>query len=288
MQNLFKGTGVALVTPFNSELQIDYNSFEKLLEFNAQEGVDYFVVNGTTGESATTSKEEKRALLKCIHANNPKKLPVVYGTGGYDTLDIVAHVKEMDWTGVDALLSVSPYYNRPSQKGIIAHYEAIANACPVPLIMYNVPKRTGSNMSASTTITLSAHENIIGIKEASGDFGQIVDIVSGKPDDFMLISGDDMCAVPMISLGAVGVISVLANAFPKEMSSMVKAALEGDFVKAQTYLSQLNRINPHMYSEASPVGIKEVLRQIGICENKVRLPLVAPSDELTNTIKELL
>lgn len=288
MQNLFKGTGVALVTPFNSELQIDYNSFEKLLEFNAQEGVDYFVVNGTTGESATTSKGEKRALLKCILANNPKKLPVVYGTGGYDTLDIVAHVKEMDWTGVDALLSVSPYYNRPSQKGIIAHYEAIANACPVPLIMYNVPKRTGSNMSASTTITLSAHENIIGIKEASGDFGQIVDIVSGKPDDFMLISGDDMCAVPMISLGAVGVISVLANAFPKEMSSMVRAALEGDFVKAHTYLSQLNRINPHMYSEASPVGIKEVLRQIGICENKVRLPLVAPSDELTNTIKELL
>lgn len=288
MQNLFKGTGVALVTPFNSELQIDYNSFEKLLEFNAQEGVDYFVVNGTTGESATTSKEEKRALLKCILANNPKKLPIVYGTGGYDTLDIVAHVKEMDWTGVDALLSVSPYYNRPSQKGIIAHYEAIANACPVPLIMYNVPKRTGSNMSASTTITLSAHENIIGIKEASGDFGQIVDIVSGKPDDFMLISGDDMCAVPMISLGAVGVISVLANAFPKEMSSMVKAALEGDFVKAQTYLSQLNRINPHMYSEASPVGIKEVLRQIGICENSVRLPLVAPSDELIRTIKELL
>ncbi len=288
MQNLFKGTGVALVTPFNSELQIDYNSFEKLLEFNAQEGVDYFVVNGTTGESATTSKEEKRALLKCILANNPKKLPVVYGTGGYDTLDIVAHVKEMDWTGVDALLSVSPYYNRPSQKGIIAHYEAIANACPVPLIMYNVPKRTGSNMAASTTIALSAHENIIGIKEASGDFGQIVDIVSGKPDDFMLISGDDMCAVPMISLGAVGVISVLANAFPKEMSSMVKAALEGDFVKAQTYLSQLNRINPHMYSEASPVGIKEALRQIGICENSVRLPLVAPSDELINTIKELL
>lgn len=288
MQNLFKGTGVALVTPFNSELQIDYKSFEKLLEFNAQEGVDYFVVNGTTGESATTSKEEKRALLKCILANNPKNLPVVYGTGGYDTLDIVAHVKEMDWTGVDALLSVSPYYNRPSQKGIIAHYEAIANACPVPLIMYNVPKRTGSNMSASATLALSAHENIIGIKEASGDFGQIVDIVSGKPDDFMLISGDDMCAIPMISLGAVGVISVLANAFPKEMSSMVKAALEGDFVKAQSNLAQLNRINPHMYSEASPVGIKEVLRQIGICKNKVRLPLVAPSDELIKTIKELL
>jgi 4-hydroxy-tetrahydrodipicolinate synthase len=288
MQNLFKGTGVALVTPFNSELQIDYNSFEKLLEFNAKEGIDYFVVNGTTGESATTNKEEKRALLNFVLANNPKKLPVVYGTGGYDTLDIVEHVREMDWTGVDALLSVSPYYNRPSQKGIIAHYEAIADACPVPLIMYNVPKRTGSNMSSAATLELSAHENIIGIKEASGDFGQLVDIVSSKPDDFLLISGDDMCTLPMISLGGAGVISVMANAFPKEMSSMVNAALKSDFANARSFLSKLNQINPHMYSEASPVGIKEALRQIGICENYVRLPLVGPSEELTKTINGLI
>jgi 4-hydroxy-tetrahydrodipicolinate synthase len=288
MQNLFKGTGVALVTPFNSELQIDYNSFQKLLEFNAKEGIDYFVVNGTTGESATTNKEEKRALLNFVLANNPKKLPVVYGTGGYDTLDIVEHVREMDWTGVDALLSVSPYYNRPSQKGIIAHYEAIADACAVPLIMYNVPKRTGSNMSSATTIELSAHENIIGIKEASGDFGQLVDIVSSKPDDFLLISGDDMCTLPMISLGGAGVISVMANAFPKEMSSMVNAALKSDFANARSFLSKLNQINPHMYSEASPVGIKEALRQIGICENYVRLPLVGPSEELTKTINGLI
>jgi len=288
MQNLFKGTGVALVTPFNSELKIDYSSFRKLLEFDAQGGVDYFVVNGTTGESATTNKHEKRALLQFIRDNNPKKLPIVYGTGGYDTLDIVEHVQEMDWTGVDALLSVSPYYNRPSQKGIIAHYRAVADACPVPVIMYNVPKRTGSNMTASTTIELSKHENIIGIKEASGDFGQIVDIVSGKPDDFLLISGDDMCTVPMISLGAVGVISVLANAFPMEMSSMVTAALEGDYKNAKKYLSTLSRINPYMYSEASPVGIKEVLHQLGICENHVRLPLVAPSSELIGIIKTLI
>ena len=288
MQNLFKGTGVALVTPFNSELKIDYSSFRKLLEFDAQGGVDYFVVNGTTGESATTNKHEKRALLQFIRDNNPKKLPIVYGTGGYDTLDIVEHVQEMDWTGVDALLSVSPYYNRPSQKGIIAHYRAVADACPVPVIMYNVPKRTGSNMTASTTIELSKHENIIGIKEASGDFGQIVDIVSGKPDDFLLISGDDMCTVPMISLGAIGVISVLANAFPMEMSSMVTAALEGDYKNAKKYLSTLSRINPYMYSEASPVGIKEVLHQLGICENHVRLPLVAPSSELIGIIKTLI
>ncbi len=288
MQKLFRGTGVALVTPFDSKLKIDYKGFEKLLEYNSQGGIDYFVVNGTTGESATTNKQEKRALLKFIQEHNPKKLPIVYGTGGYDTLDIVEHVKEMDWTGVDALLSVSPYYNRPSQKGIIAHYEAVADACPVPVILYNVPKRTGSNMSAATTVELSKHKNIIGIKEASGDFGQIVDIVASKPDDFILISGDDMCTVPMISLGAIGVISVLANGFPTEMSSMVKAALKADYKLATTILSKLSHINPHMYSESSPVGIKEVLKVIGICDNYVRLPLVGPSPELTNTIKKLI
>lgn len=288
MQNIFKGTGVALITPFNSELQIDYKSFEKLLELQTIGGIDYYVVNGTTGESATTNKKEKRDLLRFIQKNNPKNLPVIYGTGGYDTLDIVEHVREMDWVGVDALLSVSPYYNRPSQKGIIAHYEAIADACPVPLIMYNVPKRTGSNMSASTTLELSKHENIIGVKEASGDFGQIVDIIASKPDDFLLISGDDMCTVPMISIGATGVISVLANAYPKEMSSMVRAALEGDYKIAKSYLSVLSHINPHMYTEGSPVGIKEVLNQMGICENHVRLPLVAPSSELTDKIKKLV
>ena len=288
MQNKFKGTGVALVTPFDSQLKIDYAGFEKLLEFNANNGVDYFVVNGTTGESATTNKQEKRDLLKFVQSNNPKKLPIMYGTGGYDTMDIVQHVKEMDWSGVDALLSVSPYYNRPSQAGIIAHYEAVADACAVPVVLYNVPKRTGSNLEAATTVELSKHDNIIGIKEASGDFAQIVDIVSNKPDDFLLISGDDMCAVPMISLGCIGVISVLANAFPKEMSSMINAALAGDYEASRKYLSRLSSINPHMYSEASPVGIKEVLRQINICSNHVRLPLVNPSQQLTNIIKDLL
>jgi 4-hydroxy-tetrahydrodipicolinate synthase len=288
MQNLFKGTGTALVTPFFSDLTIDYGSFERLMTFNAEGGVDYFVVNGTTGESATTDKHEKRALLKFIREHNPKKMPIVYGTGGYDTMDIVQHVKEMDWEGVAALLSVSPYYNRPSQKGIIAHYAAVADACPVPVILYNVPKRTGANMSAETTLELSKHENIIGVKEASGDFGQIVDIVAGKPDDFLLISGDDMCTIPMIALGACGVISVLANAFPKEMSSMVKAALDSDYASAKTYLGKLSRINPLMYSESSPVGIKEALKLMGICENHVRLPLVPPSSQLTEAIKALL
>ncbi len=285
---MFIGTGVALVTPFDAKLKIDFRGFEKLLEYNANEGVDYFVVNGTTGESATTSKKEKRDLLKFIQANNPKKLPIVYGTGGYDTIDIVEHIQEMDWNGVDALLSVSPYYNRPSQRGIVAHYEAIANACTIPLIMYNVPSRTGSNMTASTTIELAAHDNILGIKEASGNFGQIVDIIANKPDDFLLISGDDMCTVPMISLGAVGVISVLANAYPHDMSSMVNAAIKGNYTQARSYLSKLSVINPHMYTESNPVGIKEVLNQKGICENYVRLPLVEPTAELSETIRNLI
>ena len=288
MHDLFTGTGVALVTPFNSKLEIDYKSLENLLDFNSRGGVDYFVVNGTTGEAATTNKKEKRDLLTFIRANNPERKPIMYGTGGYDTLDIVDHVKEMDWTGVDALLSVSPYYNRPTQNGIIAHYNAVAEACPVPVVMYNVPKRTGSNMTAATTVELAKHENIIGIKEASGDFGQIVDIATKKPEDFLLISGDDMCAVPMISLGAVGVISVLANAFPKEMSSMTKAALEGDYHTAKSYLTKLNPINPHMYSEASPVGVKEALRLLGICENYVRLPLISASERLSEAIRKLI
>jgi 4-hydroxy-tetrahydrodipicolinate synthase len=288
MRELLRGTGVALITPFDEKLQIDYKALEKLLKLNSDGGIDYFVVNGTTGESATTNKAEKRALLKFVLDHNPKKLPVVYGTGGYDTADIVEHVQEMDWSGTSALLSVSPYYNRPSQKGIIAHYIAVADACPVPVIMYNVPKRTGSNMSADTTIELSKHPNIAGIKEASGDFGQIVDILAGVPNDFLVISGDDMCTAPMISLGAIGVISVLANAFPKEMSSIVRAALKGDYETARKLTFQLSHINPHMYSEASPVGIKEVLHQMKICENYVRLPLVTASENLKKTIASFL
>ncbi len=288
MRELLRGTGVALVTPFDEKLKIDYNAFARLLQLNSDGGVEYFVVNGTTGESATTNKEEKWALLKFIKENNPKKLPVVYGTGGYDTLDIVEHVQEMDWSGAVALLSVSPYYNRPSQKGIIAHYVAIADACPVPVIMYNVPKRTGSNMTAETTLELAKHSNIAGIKEASADFGQIIDILANVPKDFFVISGDDMCTAPMISLGAIGSISVLANAFPKEMSSMVRAALKGDYDTANKLTFELNRINPFMYSESSPVGIKEVLKQKKVCENYVRLPLVGASENLKKTIASLL
>ena len=288
IQEKFKGIGVALVTPFTRDLKIDEDGYLKLLDYTAENGVDYFVVNGTTGESATTNKSEKHHLLDLIKDHNKKQLPIVYGTGGYDTQDIVEHVSEMNWDGVSALLSVSPYYNRPSQKGIIAHYVAIADACPVPVILYNVPKRTGMNMAADTVLELSHHDNIIGIKEASGDMTQIIDILAGKPDDFLMISGDDMLSVPMIALGGIGVISVLANGLPAEMSEMVNGALSGDFQKADKLLYQLSRINPMMYEESSPVGIKQLLAEKGICENHVRLPLVAASEQLKSKIKASL
>ena len=288
MYETLRGTGVALVTPFKRDLTIDYDAFKRLLDFNADNGVDYFVVNGTTGESATTNKAEKHALLDFIRKNNKKNLPIVYGTGGYDTQDIVDHVKELDWTGVAALLSVSPYYNRPSQAGIIAHYRAIADACPKPVILYNVPKRTGANMKAATTLELARHENIIGIKEANNDFDQIIEILADKPEDFLVISGDDMNSVPMISLGCAGLISVLANAFPKEMSDMVRFALDGDFGRACALTYKLSKINPYMYAEGSPVGIKEVLGNLGLMENYVRLPHVTASEGLKKKIKSLM
>lgn len=288
MQTEFRGTGVALITPMNKDLSVDYDGLLRLLKHTASGGVDYFVVNGTTGESATTSKDEKRKLLRFVLDNNSKGLPVVYGTGGYDTLDIVKHISEMDWKGVAALLSVSPYYNRPSQRGVIAHYIAIADACPAPVILYNVPKRTGTDMTADTILELSKHKNILGVKEASGDIGKIIDIIEKKPDDFIVISGDDMLTVPMISIGATGAISVLANAFPEDMSGMVRAALESDYEKARLYLKKLNPVNPLMYVESSPVGIKQTLELVGICRGDVRLPLVPASDQLKEKIREYL
>ena len=288
MQNEFNGTGVALITPMNEDLSIDYDGLLKLIKHTASGGVDYFVVNGTTGESATTNKDEKRELLRFVLDNNSKGLPVVYGTGGYDTLDIVDHISEMDWKGVAALLSVTPYYNRPSQRGVIAHYTAIADACPAPVILYNVPKRTGTDMTTETILELAQHKNIIGVKEASGDIGKIIDICEKKLNDFLVISGDDMLTVPMMSVGAIGAISVLANAFPEDMSGMVRGALEGNYEKASQFLYKLNPVNPLMYVESSPVGIKQTLELMGICRSDVRLPLVPASEQLKEKITNYL
>lgn len=282
------GTGVALVTPFDKKLAIDFQGLQKLLHFTAAGGVSYFVVHGTTGESATTTQKEKEDILAYIIAHNSKKLPIVYGLGGNSTRDIVKNIDRLDFHGVDAVLSVSPYYTKPSQEGILHHYTVIADACPVPLLLYNVPGRTGSNISAATTCQLAKHPNIIGIKEASGDLIQCMEIAKHKPKDFLLISGNDILTVPMIAMGGIGAISVLANGFPQEFHQMVKLALENKYTAARHYVFQWLALDPLMYQEGSPVGIKQVLARLALCKNYVRPPLVEASSTLTRTINTTL
>lgn len=283
----FSGTGVALVTPFHQNGSIDFDGLKNLLDFTAL-GVDYFVVLGTTGESATTTTEEKAEILNFIISNNPKGLPIVYGIGGNDTLQVAKTIKETNLEGVDAILSVSPYYNKPSQAGIIAHYEYIADRSPLPIILYNVPGRTMSNLTAKTTLHLSKHPNIIGIKEASKDLDQCNEIIQGMSDDFFLTSGDDLITTDLVRIGGIGVISVLANAFPEEFSLITKHALAGDFDKSSDARDGFEEIDPLMYAESNPVGVKEVLRQKGVCAGHVRLPLLEATAALRSNIEDHL
>lgn len=282
-----RGTGVALITPFDSEGKIDFTSLKKVLEFTA-EGVDYWVVLGTTGEVATLSKAEKLEVLDFVKKNNPKGLPIVYGLGGNNTAAVIEEISNTDFDGVDAILSVSPYYNKPSQAGIIAHFNQIADASPVPVILYNVPGRTMSNMTAETTLKLAEHQNIVAIKEAAGDLDQCQAIIDDKPDDFLLISGEDLLTADMIRIGGSGVISVLANGFPVEFSKISTLGLAGNHDEAKTISDSFEEINPLMYAESNPVGVKEVLRQKGVCGNQVRLPLLSATEGLQQAIKEHL
>ena len=286
MNSKFSGTGVALVTPMREDGSIDYEGLKNLLSYTS-EFVNYIVVNGTTAESATTSQQEKEEILAFVIKENTKKLPVIYGLGGNNTAELIQKLKTMDLKGVDALLSVSPYYNKPSQEGIFQHYKALAAASPIPVILYNVPGRTGSNVSAQTTIRLSAEKNIIGIKEASGDLIQALHILKYAGKDFLVISGDDLLTVPLISIGAKGVISVIANAYPQKFSGMVSEALSGDFVKAAESLKSFSDINPLLYEEGNPVGIKEALEIRKICKNNVRLPLIKASEGLKQRIEKI-
>jgi 4-hydroxy-tetrahydrodipicolinate synthase len=242
------------------------------------------VVIGTTGESPTVTSREKGRDLAFVKEHNEARLPVVYGIGGNNTHEVLDAIRETDFGGVAAILSVSPYYNKPSQRGIYEHYVAVADACPVPVLLYNVPARTQSNVTAETTLRLAEHPNIIGTKEASGDLVQCMHIARHKPESFLLISGDDMLTVPMVSLGACGVISVLANAFPEPLTAMVNEALAGRYGAANLYLHQLLDVNPLMYAEGNPVGIKQALQELGICGNHVRLPLAPASEGLAREI----
>lgn len=284
----FIGTGVALVTPFKEDHKIDFDALKKVLNHTSEGGVNYWVVMGTTGESATLTTEEKVAVLEFVLQNNPSNLPIVYGIGGNNTHNIIENIEHTPLDGVDAILSVSPYYNKPSQEGIYQHYVTLADASPKPIILYNVPGRTASNISAHTTLRLAQHDNIIGVKEASGDLMQCIEIAKNKPEDFLLISGDDMLTVPMMSVGGQGVISVLANAFPSIFSEMVNDALAGNYRKASQNLYQLTNINPLMYTESNPVGVKQAMALQGVCGNAVRLPLLAASANLQAQIAEMM
>jgi len=284
MKNLY-GTGVALVTPFTETAAVDYKGLKKLLNHTAK-GVDYYVVMGTTGESSTLNAEEKHSILQFVKDNNPKKLPLVYGIGGNNTQEVLESIKSTDLNGVEALLSVSPYYNKPSQEGIYQHFMAIADGCPVPVILYNVPGRTASNISATTALRLAAHSNIVGIKEASGNLEQCMRIARDKPHDFLLISGDDLMAVALYGLGARGVISVLANAYPIIFKKMKEFSFAGNYTKASKEAFKLLDINPMMYEESNPVGLKALLEEMGVCTGAVRLPLVRASQSLRKKITD--
>ncbi|MFQ3577023.1 MAG: 4-hydroxy-tetrahydrodipicolinate synthase [Cytophagales bacterium] len=286
--NELVGTGVALVTPFKEDFSVDFEALQNLLNHTTEGGVDYFVVMGTTAETATVSKEEKKQILSFVKEKSPVKIPIVYGIGGNNTQELISELKETELNDVSAILSVSPYYNKPSQEGLYQHYMKLADSSPVPIILYNVPGRTGMNMTAQTTARLSAHPNIIGVKEASGDLVQCIEIKKNTPDDFMLIAGDDLLAVPIISIGGNGSIAVLANLFPKDFSDMVRLSINGDFTKASEILRKFTQINPLMYAEGNPVGAKCALSELGLIKNVVRQPLYPASKSLQLLIKEAL
>jgi 4-hydroxy-tetrahydrodipicolinate synthase len=288
MRPKFHGVAPALVTPMHADGSIDFAGFERLLQHVSDGGVDYLVVQGTTGESATTSSNEKKAILSFVKANNPRKLPIVFGIGGNNTPEVIKYTEQTDFDGIDAILSVCPYYNKPGARGVIAHYSAIADACPVPVIMYNIPGRTGINMTSKTVLELAKHPNIIGIKEASCIIEQCMEIVKDKPEDFLLISGDDVQALPIIACGGVGVMSVIGNAIPAKFSKLVHAALDGDFATARKILGDFLYIDPLLYEEGNPVGIKKILEIKGLINSDVRLPLVKASDELEERMRKIL
>ncbi|MFN8142913.1 MAG: 4-hydroxy-tetrahydrodipicolinate synthase [Bacteroidia bacterium] len=287
--NKLKGTGVALVTPFHKDGSIDFKGFRKLIDRCIDGKVEYLVPLGTTGESATLSNDEKRAVLDFVIEITDKRVPVVLGLGGNNTQEILNTLEEWDFTGVDAILSVSPYYNRPSQRGIYQHYKIIANSSPVPVILYNVPTRTGSNMDADTTLSL-AHDvkNIIGIKEASGNLEKAMKIIQQKPKDFLVISGDDTLSLPLIACGADGVISVIANVYSKDFSEMVRMGLEGNFDKARKLHYKLLDITHAIYVDGNPSGVKGLLSVLNICSEHVRLPLMSVGKSTTNKFETLL
>lgn len=287
--NELYGAGVALVTPFHLDGTIDFEGLERLIEHQIGGGMDYLVSLGTTGEVATLSENERKAVWKFTVDRVKGRIPLVAGIGGNNTAEVIRQLEQFDPQGFTAVLSVSPYYNKPTQEGIYQHYKALAATSPLPIILYNVPGRTGSRISVETTIRLAADvDNIVATKEASGDFDQFGKIMRDKPADFLLISGDDPATLPMMSLGAVGVISVVGNAFPTEVAKLARLCNEGSYVEARNIHSRLIRMIELCFAEGNPAGVKAILHQLGICGPTVRLPLVVASDPLEAAIRSEL
>ena len=289
LREKFRGTGIAIVTPFNEDGSIDWNSYSQLIEFWIKGKVEYLVVLGTTGESATIHGAEKQEVFSFVAREVAGRLPLVAGIGGNDTREVANHFRHFDLKGYDAILSVSPYYNKPNQEGIFQHYKTLNAATPLPIIMYNVPSRTGMSVTADTQLRI-AHElnNIFATKEASGNFDLINQLLKNKPDDFMVISGDDPITLQMIAQGAEGVISVVANAYPQEFSEMVRLCLRGDFNAAQPLHNKYINIIASMFAEGSPSGVKAYLSEMGLCRNTFRLPVWQVSEKLQQNIRELM
>ncbi|WP_430810068.1 MULTISPECIES: 4-hydroxy-tetrahydrodipicolinate synthase [unclassified Carboxylicivirga] len=283
------GTGVALVTPFTQDNTVDHAALDKLVRFVADGGVNFLVALGTTAETVTLSEAERAAVIQTIQAANVKRLPIIMGMGSNNTAQLLETLATTDFSGIDGILSVTPFYNKPTQEGLYQHYKALAEAAPRPIILYNVPSRTGANLEATTCLRLANDfDNIIAVKEASGDQEQIMDIIKDKPNDFALLSGEDAGTLPLMALGGDGVISVVANAFPKAFSNMVEAAMNNDYGKARQLHYGLTDITKSIFREGNPAGIKALLQIMGMMENQLRLPLTPASDATYNKLKAQL
>ena len=289
MNTTFQGTGVAIITPFNKEKQVDYQALEKLLEHIINGGVDFIVSMGTTSEAATLTEEEKEQVLSKVLRVVDNRKPVVLGIGGNNTQKVVETLKNTNFDQISGILSVAPYYNKPNQRGLYEHFSLIAKYSPRPVILYNVPGRTSSNISAETTLKL-AHEfdHIVAVKEASGNFTQIMEIVKNKPDGFKVLSGDDALTLPLISIGVEGVISVVANAFPDRFSTMVRQALQGNLSKAKSIHYELIDIINQLFADGNPAGVKKALSLLNITEEYLRLPLVEVNQDVAEKLFRLI
>lgn len=285
LKRVLQGTGVAIITPFDNNKAVDFTALGKMIEHIIKGGCEYVVALGTTGETPVLTKDEKAEIIRFVYEKVKGRVPVVVGIGGNNTESLIEDLKYFDLTKAVAVLSASPYYNKPSQEGIYQHYKALAAVSPKPVILYNVPGRTGRNMSAATTLRLASEKNIVGIKEASGDMAQCIEILKHRPKDFLVVSGDDALALPQMACGMDGVISVAANAYPKQFSNMIRLCLKGDYKKAVTINNPLTTAYDYMFAENNPAGVKAFLAEMGIIKNNLRLPGVPVGHDLQQKIK---